>query len=379
MHIMETGKLTPNRTLPTPRMHIDLPRSLGGPSVACCAHSAGAVTACTHASACRDCHRPCPPTRLIPDHPPQTRQVPRPRRSRVRSHRLLGARSARYARLAPPRALSAIRWPLLHAQLFRRGCASCAPPRRVAFLRRGARRPHPTSSSSAAAAAAPSMAVAAAAAAAAGRCVALSLSSSPLRATYPSSSGAGRCWQRRTDAVRWAARRPAGCRVRRCLRYARAPLPPSLPPALSCGPWRARSPSLPLRSPALLRTELPGTPPVPMPTSGAGAGSLRSEAERSGDPEACAMRAGAAAREAPRGSTLACAQVLGRRISAASPDGARRDVSDMLRAEVRTPRLPRARSPPFRITPCLSRPCSSSRSPATRAACAGRLRVVGGG
>ena len=48
-------------------------------------------------------------------------------------------------------------------------------------------------------------------------------------------------------------------------------------------------------------------------------------------------------REAPSVSTLACAQVLGRRISAASPDGARRGVSDMLRAEVPRPSS-RARS-----------------------------------
>ena len=65
------------------------------------------------------------------------------------------------ARLAPPRALCALRWPLLHAQLSRRSGASCAPPRRVTFLRLGVTVTSPTSSSSATAAAAPLMAAAA--------------------------------------------------------------------------------------------------------------------------------------------------------------------------------------------------------------------------
>lgn len=168
----------------------------------------------------------------------------------------------------------------------------------------------------------------------------------------------------------------AGASGARARRFRRPSLPPS---AAVPAAWRARSPSLPLRSAALLCTELPGTLPVPMPTSGAGAGSLRSEAARSGRPEACAMWAGASA---PRGAECldsrvragARAQDLGRQ--------PRRGTARRLRHAPRrgaSPKLPRALSPPSRITPCLSRPGSSSRSPATRTACAGRLRVVGGG
>ena len=132
-----------------------------------CPQAAGSVIRCTRAPARRDCRRPCHPTRLIPGRLPQNRQLPRPRRWRARSPRLLGARAARCARLVPPRALSAIRSPLLHSRALPPWLRVLCASRRVTFLRRGTTAVSPTSSSSARAAAPPSTAAAAAAAAAA--------------------------------------------------------------------------------------------------------------------------------------------------------------------------------------------------------------------
>ena len=132
-----------------------------------CPQAAGSVPKCTRAPARRDCRRPCHPTRLIPGRLPQNRQLPRPRRWRARSPRLLGARAARCARLVRPRALSAIRSPLLHSRALPPWLRVLCASRRVTFLRRGTTAVSPTSSSSARAAAPPSTAAAAAAAAAA--------------------------------------------------------------------------------------------------------------------------------------------------------------------------------------------------------------------
>ena len=205
---------------------------------------------------------------------------------------------------------------------------------------------------------------------------------SPLRATQSSSAGAVRCLRRRADVARSDAPRAAGCRPCRRLRCARA-APPSLArpllPAPRHGHSRARSPSFPPPWPALLRLQLPGTLLVPMPTPGAGAVSRRSEAARSGGTEARVQAADVAAREAPRGSSLACAQVLGCKISAASPGGAQGAVSDALRAEVRAPGLTRALSPPSTPRAPLLLLTFLRGSWAVFAAWAGRVRVVGGG
>ena len=92
-------------------------------------------------------------------------------------------------------------------ELSRHGCASCAPSRRVTFLRRRGEAHPSTSSSSARAAAPPSMAAAAEAAAAATvRCPFLFeyTPNAPLSATHPPSAGAGRCSRRRADVARAA-------------------------------------------------------------------------------------------------------------------------------------------------------------------------------
>ena len=129
-------------------------------------------------------------------------------------------------------------------ELSRHGCASCAPSRRVTFLRRRGEAHPSTSSSSARAAAPPSMAAAAAEAAAAAtvRCPFLFeyTPNAPLSATHPPSAGAGRCSRRRADVVRAAAPRAAGCRpcwgLRCALAQRRSPSPCALAAAA-----RARS------------------------------------------------------------------------------------------------------------------------------------------